>query len=209
MALSSVADSLYKHRRWGLSFPITPSHLLIISTPDPPRWGRTAWPNEGPRIHSASWGTFAEDCSVTLLSLINLRVAIRRNGEMIIVAARLSRLPNACLTSVTPPARAARLNNKAVSANPSWFRAPRKNWYLFFSPPLLTGVRCHKAFLLSLALVWRFKAVGLRGHWAELPQCQRWSVGCFSSQEIYLAGGGGHSRRKAEKTKPVRGEISF
>lgn len=38
VTLSLVADSLYKHRRWGLSFPITPSHPLIISSPDPTHW---------------------------------------------------------------------------------------------------------------------------------------------------------------------------
>lgn len=94
-------------------YPLTPSHHFFARSDT---LGRAARPNEGLAIHRRS---LAVDCSVTLLSLINLRVAIRRNGEMIIVAARLARPPSACLTSLTPPAPAARLNNKAVPANPS------------------------------------------------------------------------------------------
>lgn len=45
---------------------------------------------------------------------------------MIIVMARRACSSLACLTSLTPPEQAARLNDKVVSANPSWFRAPRK-----------------------------------------------------------------------------------
>lgn len=47
-------------------------------------------------------------------------------SSMIIVMARRVCSSLACLTSLTPQEQATRLNDKVVSANPSWFRAPRK-----------------------------------------------------------------------------------
>lgn len=56
-------------------------------------------------------------------------------SKMIIVMARRVCSPLACLTSLTPPEQAARLNNKVISANLSWFRAPRKiDTYFSFLP---------------------------------------------------------------------------
>lgn len=40
VALLFMVDSLYKHRQWVWSFPITPSHPLIISTLDSARSDR-------------------------------------------------------------------------------------------------------------------------------------------------------------------------
>lgn len=74
----------------------------------------------------------------------------------------------ACLTSLTPPEQATRLSDKVVSANPSWFRAPRKI-DTYFSSPVLTEVGHHKPLLIfffSSPFSLRFKAVGHRDHWA-------------------------------------------
>lgn len=98
-------------------YPLTPSHHLHAGSA---MLGWTARPNEGRRIHRTSEGTLLR-IVLSPPPLINLRVAIHRNGDdyLIIVTARLACSPVACLTLRTPPARAARLNNKAVPANPS------------------------------------------------------------------------------------------
>lgn len=82
---------------------------------------------------------------------------------MIIVMARRVCSSLACLTSLTPPEQAARLNNKVVSANPWWFRAPRKiDTYFSF---LLCSLRydiinCSSSPVFFFFLIWRFKALG-------------------------------------------------
>lgn len=119
---------------------------------------------------------------------------------MIIVMARQACSSLACLTSLTPPEQAARLNDKVVSANPSWFRAPRKidTYFSLLRCSLKCDIiNCSSSLLFffffpSPFLVWRFKALGRRGHWAELSQCQ-WSSGvCLQRLGFYSADRGGN-----------------
>lgn len=107
-------------------FPL-PLHTLS-SSPIRIRRARTdSQSNEGPHIHRTTpWRTLRQNLSVAILSLINLQVVSCRLSEMIIVTAWRACPSLACLTSLTPPEQAARLNDKVVSAKPSWFRASRK-----------------------------------------------------------------------------------
>lgn len=129
---------------------------------------------------------------------------------MIIVMARQACSSLACLTSLTPPEQAARLNDKVVSANPSWFRAPRKidTYFSLLRCSLKCDIiNCSSSslsfvfFFFFCFLVWRFKALGRRGHWAELSQCQ-WSSGdCFWSLKFFSAKVGGKKKEKDERSK--------
>lgn len=124
---------------------------------------------------------------------------------MIIVMARQACSSLACLTSLTPPEQAARLNDKVVSANPSWFRAPRKidTYFSLLRCSLKCDIiNCSSSslsfvfFFFFCFLVWRFKALGRRGHWAELSQCQ-WSSGeCFWSLKFFSAKVGEKKKKK-------------
>lgn len=112
---------------------------------------------------------------------------------MIIVMARRACSSLACLTSLTPPEQAARLNDKVVSANPSWFRAPRKidTYFSLLRCSLKCDIiNCSSSFFFFfslLFLIWRFKALGRRGHWAGLSQCQWSSSDWLWRLEFYLA----------------------
>lgn len=113
---------------------------------------------------------------------------------MIIVMARRACSPLACLTSLTPPEQPARLNDKVVPANPSWFKAPRKidTYFSLLRCSLKCDIiNCSSSpfFLLLLFLIWRFKAVGHRGHWAGLSQCQWSSSSCLLTLGFYSAEG--------------------
>lgn len=112
---------------------------------------------------------------------------------MIIVMVRRACSPLACLTSLTPPEQAARLNDKVVSANPSWFRAPRKidtYFSLLWCSLKCDIINCSSSppFFLYHSLFQRFKALGRRGHWAGLSQCHwssrrsLWSPGFYSAE---------------------------
>lgn len=167
-------------------YPLTPSHHL-----------HSGFGTLGQTVHLMKARKFASEnlaknLSVTILSLINLQVVSCRLGEMIIVMAWRACSPLACLTSLTPPEQAARLNDKVVSANPSWFRAPRKidTYFSLLRCSLKCDIiNCSSSlFFSSLFLIWRFKALGLRGHRAELSQCHWSSVDCIWSLEFYSAG---------------------
>lgn len=109
-------------------------------------------------------------------------------SEMIIVMARRVCSSLACLTSLTPPEQAARLNNKVVSVNLSWFRAPRKidTYFSFLLCSLKYDIiNCSSSLFFFPFLIWRFKAQGHRGQWAGLSLCLWSSSGCLWSLEFY------------------------
>lgn len=107
--------------------------------------------------------------------------------------------PLACLTSLTPPEQVARLNDKVVSANLSWFRAPRKidTYFSLLRCSLKCDIiNCSSFFFFFFFplhnppcrfLIRRFKALGHRGRWAGLSQCQPSSSDCLWSLEVFSA----------------------
>lgn len=119
-----------------------------------------------------------------------------------------------CLTSLTPPEQAARLNDKVVSANLSWFTARRKidTYFSLLRCSLKCDIiNCSSSPLFFIfSLVWRFKALGHRDHWEGLSQCQWSSSDCLWSLEFYSAEGGkkmtwnpglSHCQRRKNRTE--------
>lgn len=179
-----AADSLYKHRRWVPTFPLPPSHphhRLQPGTGAPSVW----WRSENSSGRASK--NLAENLSVTISSLINLQVVSCGLSSVIIVTARQARSLLACLTPLTPPEQAARLNDKVISANPAWFRAPREI-DTYFSL-LWCSLKCNiiNSTFFFFFSIWRFKAVGHGGRRAGGSPCW-WSSSLYSGSLFVLKG---------------------